>query len=419
MSGAPAGGRACRLRCPARWLGRCLRQDRLPDRVGQRLQVIGHLLGRHGRQPDHIPATGTVSRSGAWRTGRSSAAPQRRPAGRAGGGVAVHVRQRVTAGPACRWAVSSGGQSPAHLAHGTVPAWARGLERAREPHGRRTRVESLTTADGIDPQAVTPPPGALCAIVSPRAAPGASRAARSGIRSVIVQTGDSHGPGSARIRRRDRHGRGLRGMLAPPDAPMYRTRAERFDDLVLQAVAQLEPRWSAELSSVEFAVEEIPAAGVLADLPDPVPLARLDSGSGNPRDSRAAAAPPRIVLFRRRCSRAPTARRSWPNWCWTSWSRNSPACSAWIPGRSIPATPRKTEARVRPGAWPARTPRQRCHVRGLRQGRCVRAARSRASRAPGAAAPRSANSARGRSIRPCRRVSAPGRRRPAPTLPAG
>jgi predicted Zn-dependent protease with MMP-like domain len=80
---------------------------------------------------------------------------------------------------------------------------------------------------------------------------------------------------------------------------MYRTRAERFDDLVLQAVAQLEPRWGAELSGVEFAVEEIPAASVLADLPDPVPLARLDSGSGHPRDPARPAAPPRIVLFRR------------------------------------------------------------------------------------------------------------------------
>ena len=88
-------------------------------------------------------------------------------------------------------------------------------------------------------------------------------------------------------------------MLAPPDAPIYRTRAERFDDLVLQAVAQLEPRWAAELSGVEFAVEEIPAAGVLADLPDPVPLARLDAGSGNPRDAVRPASPPRIVLFRR------------------------------------------------------------------------------------------------------------------------
>jgi predicted Zn-dependent protease with MMP-like domain len=128
-------------------------------------------------------------------------------------------------------------------------------------------------------------------------APGASL--RAGIRSVIVQTGEGRGPGSARIRRRDRHGRGLRGILAPQDTPIYRTRAERFDDLVLQAVVQLEPRWAAELSGIEFAVEEIPAASGPADLPDPVPLARLDPGSGDPRDAGRPASPPRIVLFRR------------------------------------------------------------------------------------------------------------------------
>ena len=64
----------------------------------------------------------------------------------------------------------------------------------------------------------------------------------------------------ARIRRRDRHGRGLRGVLVPPDVPLHRTRAERFDDLVLQAVARLEPQWEAHLSGIEFAVEEIPPA---------------------------------------------------------------------------------------------------------------------------------------------------------------
>lgn len=81
---------------------------------------------------------------------------------------------------------------------------------------------------------------------------------------------------SGRLHRRDRHGRGLRGSLVPPDVPLHRTRAERFDDLVLLAVSQLEPRWEAELSGVEFAVEEIPPAGPGPDDSDPVPLARLE-----------------------------------------------------------------------------------------------------------------------------------------------
>jgi predicted Zn-dependent protease with MMP-like domain len=106
--------------------------------------------------------------------------------------------------------------------------------------------------------------------------------------------------GAARIRRRDSHGRGLRGTLTPQDVPLYRSRAQRFDDLVLEAVAQLEPRWEAELSGVEFAVEEIPAAGLPPDDDaEPVPLARLDPGSAAGRDPRHPARPARIVLYRR------------------------------------------------------------------------------------------------------------------------
>jgi predicted Zn-dependent protease with MMP-like domain len=96
-----------------------------------------------------------------------------------------------------------------------------------------------------------------------------------------VQTADGARPQRpARIRRRDRHGRGLRGVLVPPDVPIYRTRAERFDDLVLQAVSRLEPQWEAHLSGIEFAVEEIPPADTPASGPrGPVPLSRLDPGT--------------------------------------------------------------------------------------------------------------------------------------------
>ena len=124
----------------------------------------------------------------------------------------------------------------------------------------------------------------------------------------------------ARIRRRDRHGRGLRGALVPPGVPLYRTRAERFDDLVLQAVARLEPQWEAHLSGVEFAVEERPPLDAAAGLGrGPVPLSRLEPGSPRPPapepgdawpdgpgapgtgrpDSNASQDPPRIVVYRR------------------------------------------------------------------------------------------------------------------------
>jgi predicted Zn-dependent protease with MMP-like domain len=132
-----------------------------------------------------------------------------------------------------------------------------------------------------------------------------------------VQTADEGRPQRpARIRRRDRHGRGLRGVLVPPDVPLHRTRAERFDDLVLQAVARLEPQWEAHLSGIEFAVEEIPPAESPVTGPHgPVPLSRLEPGtpSGAPDGPGPEPAvpgareiaeedglqPPRIVVYRR------------------------------------------------------------------------------------------------------------------------
>ena len=98
--------------------------------------------------------------------------------------------------------------------------------------------------------------------------------------------------------RRDRHGRGLRGRLVPASLPAARTRAEIFDDLVLDTVETLEQRYSRELAGVEFAVEEVPPdlnvydTAVLED--GDVPLACVLPGRPDRADM-----PPRIVLYRR------------------------------------------------------------------------------------------------------------------------
>jgi Zincin-like metallopeptidase len=100
---------------------------------------------------------------------------------------------------------------------------------------------------------------------------------------VTVHDADSGSRAArGRIRRRDRHGRGLRGSLVPPGVPLYRSRSDRFDDLVLLAVSQLEPRWDAELADVEFGVEEIPPVIPDSDDPEPIPLARLELHSAQP-----------------------------------------------------------------------------------------------------------------------------------------
>ncbi|GII00905.1 metallopeptidase family protein [Planobispora takensis] len=80
----------------------------------------------------------------------------------------------------------------------------------------------------------------------------------------------------------------MRGPLAPSHIPIAKSRSERFDDLVLDAVDRLRPRWGRQLASVEFAVEEVPPAGDLGDGPgaitgDPIPFGRVEpAASGRP-----------------------------------------------------------------------------------------------------------------------------------------
>lgn len=89
--------------------------------------------------------------------------------------------------------------------------------------------------------------------------------------------------------RRDRRGRGLRGPLAPPHLPLSRTPAERFDDLVLDAVEHLEEHWADEVAKLEFAVEDVPPPDAIAE--GVVPLSRLVPG--------VPGRPARIVVYRR------------------------------------------------------------------------------------------------------------------------
>jgi predicted Zn-dependent protease with MMP-like domain len=103
--------------------------------------------------------------------------------------------------------------------------------------------------------------------------------------------------GGPQPRRRDRHGRGLRGRLVPPEVPLYRSRSQQFDEIVLEAVARLEPRWETELSDVEFAVQEVPDSDITGA--EGVPLARIVRGSTDTSDPQNPATGPRIVLFRR------------------------------------------------------------------------------------------------------------------------
>ncbi|GHB83218.1 hypothetical protein GCM10010347_62620 [Streptomyces cirratus] len=96
-----------------------------------------------------------------------------------------------------------------------------------------------------------------------------------------------------RPRRRDRHGRGMRGPVAPPQVPLAASRSELFGDLVRDSVERLERRWP-QLAEVEFVIADVPGPpggpeGGWND--EAVPLGGLtDAGEGRPA---------RVVVFRR------------------------------------------------------------------------------------------------------------------------
>ena len=111
----------------------------------------------------------------------------------------------------------------------------------------------------------------------------------------------------ARVRRRrDRRGRGLRSPLYPGTVPAARSRAERFDALVLDALEQIEQRWHTELAGLDVAVDDVPevtaadpdTVGCDADVVEDgnVPLARLVAAGV---DRRGLPTRARIVLYRR------------------------------------------------------------------------------------------------------------------------
>lgn len=92
-------------------------------------------------------------------------------------------------------------------------------------------------------------------------------------------------------RSRDRRGRGLRSPLAPAGFPIRHTRADAFDEIVLDALEQLEERWAPELSQIKLVVEPVPPDGEPSADGDPVALSRVEPPS-------RGGEPGTIVLYR-------------------------------------------------------------------------------------------------------------------------
>ena len=94
--------------------------------------------------------------------------------------------------------------------------------------------------------------------------------------------------------------------MYPASTPASRTRAEKFDAMVLEALEPIELRWGSELSDLDLAVDEVPEVeetspddvvwgqGVLADVG--VPLAQLVPAGV---DQEGLPSRARIVIYRR------------------------------------------------------------------------------------------------------------------------
>jgi predicted Zn-dependent protease with MMP-like domain len=94
--------------------------------------------------------------------------------------------------------------------------------------------------------------------------------------------------------------------MYPATTPASRTRAEKFDAMVLDALEPIETRWGSELADLDLAVDEVPEVdrtspdevvwgqGVLADVG--VPLAQLVPAGVDPEGLPSRA---RIVIYRR------------------------------------------------------------------------------------------------------------------------
>lgn len=77
----------------------------------------------------------------------------------------------------------------------------------------------------------------------------------------------------------------------PAALPAARTRGERFDDLVLDAVEEVEQVLDEPLSQIEFAVEDVPPSDPSPGADAAVPLGRFSAAHRGQ--------PARVVVYRR------------------------------------------------------------------------------------------------------------------------
>lgn len=67
-------------------------------------------------------------------------------------------------------------------------------------------------------------------------------------------------PNRSRGRRRDRHGRGLRGPVLPPGSPGALSRAQKFDEILAWELGEFSRHIGKKFERYDFAVLDVPAS---------------------------------------------------------------------------------------------------------------------------------------------------------------
>lgn len=111
--------------------------------------------------------------------------------------------------------------------------------------------------------------------------PGRERPSRAGAGLGVAglafagAASDYADPMAMRIgKRRDRHGRGIRGPSLPPALPAWRTSAEKFDDIISWDLGTFRRHLGPLMDKLDFAVLDVPGQDP-APWEDGVPLCRF------------------------------------------------------------------------------------------------------------------------------------------------
>ncbi|QPK93792.1 metallopeptidase family protein [Actinomyces sp. zg-332] len=107
----------------------------------------------------------------------------------------------------------------------------------------------------------------------------------------IFRYEDNFLPNTITKKYKDKHGRGLRGLLISPNVPAYNSKQELFESLIILTSLKAQQKWP-QTANIEFCTQNVPPS-------DPAPWETKDAILGRTFDQDLKHnLPARIVLYR-------------------------------------------------------------------------------------------------------------------------